>query len=77
MLAVRLAVLFIILDVVGSRFSLSRPAACISLGLAQAFRVSHLIRVNTTSSTWSFINLHLSNSSYYAELAQVQYADSQ
>jgi hypothetical protein len=46
-LAVRLAVLFIILHVVGFRSSLSRSADRIPLGLAQTFRASHLIRVNT------------------------------
>ena len=39
-------VLFIALHVVGPRFSLSRPADRTSLGLAQAFRASHLIQVN-------------------------------
>ena len=71
---VRLAVLFIILHVVG--LSLSRPAHRTSLSLAPAFRAGHLIRVIIPGSTWRFINLHLPNSSY-AELAQVQHADSQ
>jgi hypothetical protein len=51
-LAVRLAILFIILHVVGFRLSLSRSADRTSLGLAQAFRASHLIQVNRPGSTW-------------------------
>lgn len=58
-LTVRPAVLFIILHVVGFRFSLGRPADRTSLGLAQAFHASHLIRVNIPAQpgvSWTYIS---------------------
>src|SRR6266403_3168560 len=66
--------LFITLHVVG--FSLSCPADRASLGLVQAFHTSHLRRVSIPGSNWRLIHLQLQNPSC-AELALVQYADSQ